>query len=153
MHSSTMHRFLLMDRLGSRCACFWRDDCKTSGSLQQQTLQKSNWQGPLSLKMIRPLKRHFRTFPLTCWDLLNMGCKPILSCSKQFVISWAFFYPKVHQPWEGGDTTGSLWKAETYWAKPKEEGPSWKDDPPGWHIGVGVVSQDVDATKGRMQFP
>lgn len=62
-----------------------------------------------------------------------MKCKPILSCSRQFVISWAFFfYPAVHQPWEGRDSPGSLWKAETYWAsKPKEEGaivdrwPAW----------------------------
>lgn len=135
-HSSTMHRFLLMDRLGSRCACFWWDDCKTSGSRQQQTADSDQTfektSGPFTL----------RAEIYWIWSA-NLYCHVLDSV-------WYpehFLYPIVHQP-------GSLWKAETYWAiKPKEEGPSWKDDPPEWHIGVGVLGQDVDAAKRRMPFP
>lgn len=101
--SLTVHRFLLLDRLNGVYLREQLVNFRQSATADTPTV-KLTW--PPNLKLWPDLS----PFLLRSTEY---GCKPILSCLKQLLITSACYCPTAHQPREAGKIAGSLWKAGT----------------------------------------
>lgn len=142
-HSSTT-QFLANGQTWKSMCMFLMDDCKTSGTRQQQTADSDQTfekaSGPFTL----------RAEIYWIWSA-NLYCHVLGSL---WYPEHFFFIRQCTSHGKVGTHQGAFGRLRpTEHQNQRRRGPSWTDDPPEWHIGVGVVGQDVDTTKRRMQFP